>query len=171
MKYIKLYENFKETTQYLRVKDNLEYYSIENYTINDDLTVDVDGDVDLSDQQLAEIPVIFGKVTGDFNVARNNLRSLDGSPYYVGSWFSCTGNELKNLKGSPREIGGSFFCTNNKLESLEGMPSEIGGSFECIGNPNLKRLDSISNIEGKIRCDINVDISTFDGYSKEIVQW
>lgn len=170
MKHIKLFEKFKETTQYLRVKDDLEYYSIENYTINDDLTVDVDGDVDLSNQQLEEIPVIFGKVTGYFNVAINNLKSLEGCPYYVGRWFSCSVNELENLKGSPEEVGGSFFCNNNKLKSLEGMPLEIGGGFECLGNQNLKRLDSISNIEGKIRCNVYVDISTFDGYCKEIVQ-
>lgn len=171
MKYIKLYESFKETTQYLRVKDYLEYYSIENYTINDDLKVDVDGDVDLSDKRLEEIPVIFGKVTGAFNVSRNNLKSLEGSPYYVGSSFFCTSNELENLKGSPVEVVGSFFCNNNRLETLEGMPAEIGRNFDCSDNKTLKKLDSVSNIEGTIRCDIYADISAFDGYCKKIFMY
>jgi hypothetical protein len=166
MKYIKLFEDFKDTSD---LKEKLDSYGIENYTINSDGVIDVDGEVNLANKNLDEIPFNFGKVTDSFIIVNNNLTSLEGCPYYVGGEFACQFNKLKNLKGSPDEIVYNFYASKNNLESLEGMPSEIGGNFYCDGNPNLKELDSISNIEGEIHCDGNVDISKFRGYCKKIV--
>ncbi len=150
MKYIKLFENFKNDSE---LEKQLDKYirnngRIKSYTINEDGTIDVDGTVSIVLQNLTKIPIRFGKVTGDFYVCQNKLKSLEGSPYYV---------------------GGSFYSSNNELTSLEGMPLEIGGDFTCKES-NLKELDSLSNIEGDIYCDKNVDISKFGGYCKNIIQ-
>lgn len=72
MKHIKLFENFKDIDQIC------EDYGIENYRINKDGTVDVDSDVNLSHKELMELPLKFGKVTGNFNCNDNLLTTLEG---------------------------------------------------------------------------------------------
>ena len=58
------------------IKFWLNYHRIENYTINDDLTVDVVGDVDLIRMELTEIPFQFGVIKGSFYCYKNKLTSL-----------------------------------------------------------------------------------------------
>ncbi len=166
MKYIRLFENFNKSD----LESELYRYGIENYTINDDGTIDVDGVVNIGSRKLTKIPFKFGKVTGHFFCNFNNLKSLEGSPYEVGGSFLCYNNHLENLEGSPIEVGGGFDCSDNLLSSLDGMPLEIGREFSCYNNPYLKELISISNIEGQIVCDRNLDLSKFDGYCKKIIQ-
>ena len=105
-----------------------EQYNIINYTVNPDGSIDVDGDVDLSFNDLIELPLRFNKVTGNFNCVVNNLTSLKGSPKWVGGYFSCSYNRLPSLEFSPDYVGSYFSCrceylTNNYCES------EIGGNF------------------------------------------
>ena len=107
---------------------HLERFNIENYTINDDLTVDVAGNVIMDGSNLKSMPVIFGKVGGDFN---------------------CSSNQLTSLEGAPREIGGDFNCVDNELTSLKGSPREVGGDFWCLGN-RLSSFDVIGNVDGEI---------------------
>lgn len=71
--------------------------------INDDLTVDVDGDVNLQQLELKKLPLKFGKVSGNFNCSRNKLESLDGAPHEVGDGFYCSGNKLESLDGVPKK--------------------------------------------------------------------
>lgn len=173
MRHIKLFEDFnKDNGPLITLKTikeaELYKYGIRNYTVNDDGTVDVDGDVYLGVKKLKEIPFKFGIVTGDFDLYFNQLTSLEGAPRIVGGNFGCDSNRLKDLKGSPEEVGGDFNCYKNILTSVDGMPLEIGGDFDCQDNKNLKELDSLSNIEGIIYCDKHIDISKFQGYCKEI---
>jgi hypothetical protein len=150
-------------------KEEIEKYDLEDYTINDDGTIDVDGDVNLRDRELYIIPFKFGKVTGSFHCENNKLESLEGSPYYVGGDFNCYDNNLLDLEFSPAEVVGTFDCSFNSLESLYGMPLEIGGDFNCKSNPDLEEIDSVSNIEGYLYCP-NIDTTKFRGYCKKIIK-
>jgi len=38
---------------------------------------------------------------------------------------------LKSLKGSPEFVGDFYYCFDNNLNSLEGLPKIIGGDFNC----------------------------------------
>ena len=63
----------------MKMVDNLELiekFGIKNYTINVDISIDVDGDVDLRHRELKEIPFNFRIVTGYFHCGYNNLVSL-----------------------------------------------------------------------------------------------
>jgi hypothetical protein len=108
-------------------------YGIENYTINEDGSVDVDGNVNLSYSKLTEIPLKFGKVSGSFYCNKNKLTSLEGSPREVGGHFCCSNNELTSLEGSPNKVG-SFFCSNNELTSLSGISKYISKGIYCEDN-------------------------------------
>jgi hypothetical protein len=96
-------QNTKNTTQffttYEETKDWLDKMEIKNYTINDDLTVDVDGRVDISNKNLKYIPVKFSIVKGDFNLLNNKLTTLIGTPKEVGGFFLCYSNPLTSLEG------------------------------------------------------------------------
>jgi hypothetical protein len=131
MKYIKLFETYKTIDE---IKNWLDKYGIKNYTINDDLTVDVDGDVYLSHNQLTSILVQFKNVGGYFYCYNNQLTSLEGCPSSVGGDFYCSNNQLTSLKGAPSIAGGDFYCSNNQLTSLEGCPSSVSGDFYCYSN-------------------------------------
>ena len=143
-------------------------YDIENYTINDDLTINVNGDVDLKYKELTEFPdyIQFGVVTGFFSCYKNQLTSLRGVPEKVNEDFICSHNRLTSLEGCPKKIGGSFDCNNNKLTSLEGAPEEIEGNFSCNYN-NLTSLNGIpKKVGGKFECYHNHTQFTEDNVKK-----
>ena len=105
-----------------------EKYGITNYTINSDGSIDVDGNVYLSFNDLTELPLSFNKVTGWFDCSRNKLTSLKGCPRWVGGYFGCGYNDLTSLEFSPDYIGGSFWCQYNNLTDNQ-CDTEIGGGF------------------------------------------
>ncbi len=74
-------------------------YRIKNYTINQDGSIDVNGNVNLSSLELTELPLKFNRVSGYFSCSLNKLTSLEGCPSYVGGDFYCSWNELTSLDG------------------------------------------------------------------------
>ena len=187
MKYLKLFEDYKDIDAICQ-----EYY-IENYTINEDGTIDVGGDVFL--QVKNKLPLKFNRVSGnfycndnklvslegaprdlggDFYCNYNNLTSLEGAPKWVGGNFYCNDNKLVSLEGAPRDLGGDFYCRYNQLTTLEGAPKEIGGDFYCEGN-NLTTLEGApKKISGNFYCSDNpLPQLIYDNYQyiEEIIKW
>jgi hypothetical protein len=161
MKYIKIYEDFRTDLDSL-----CEKYGIKNYTIKGE-SVDVDGDVDFSNQKLVKIPIKFGKVSGYFNCYNTRLTSLKNSPKEVGSSFFCDNNALTSLEGGPVYVGGTFYTDNNKLETLEGSPKEVGGDFNCYNNKLVSLKGCPTKIGGALYFK-NSDIYTFEFFPKEV---
>ena len=95
----------------------LKEYDIENYTINDDFTIDVDEGVSLFRKNLTEFPeyIQFGIVKGDFDCEFNHLSSLRGCPREVGKFFDCSYNNLTSLRGAPKKVEDLFDCSNNNI--------------------------------------------------------
>lgn len=118
------------------IKKWLDEYNIKNYTINDDLTIDVKGEVNLRgfiDKKLPDY-IQFRNISVCFKIMDcPNLESLEGCPQKVGGNFDCRYCEkLKSLRGCPEEVGASFACNGcSKLTSLEGCPKKVGKSFYC----------------------------------------
>ena len=122
-------------------------YNIKNYTINDDFTIDVNGNVFLSRRNLKEFPeyIQFRVVGGRFDCRNNNLTSLRGCPREV-EGFYCNVNELTSLEGAPERVGGNFYCDYNKLTTLKGAPKEIGGEFKCNKNSTQFTEDDVRKV-------------------------
>ena len=139
MKHIKPYKIFESaSTNFPTTRDEIvelciNKYGIENYTINDDLSIDVDGDVNLSYGNLEYLPLKFNYVSGNFYCNNNALESLEGSPQTVGGGFQCSQNELKTLEGCPQTVNGNFLCFGNELKDLEYFP-EVSGNVYIKGN-------------------------------------
>jgi len=124
-------------------------YEIKNYTINDDLSIDVDGDIGITFQSLEYLPIKFNYVSGAFVCFFNELVSLKGSPKTVGGYFDCSYNNLKTLEESPQTVNGDFNCHSNLLKTLEGSPKTVGGNFDCSYN-KLKGLEHFPEVSGDI---------------------
>jgi len=133
MKFIKLYESFKD------IDSICKKYGIKNYTINSDGTIDVDGDVYLHNNEFTKLPLKFGKVSGSFHCYANKLTTLEGCPESVGGYFNCFNNQLTTLEGGPQSVSRDFECRYNQLTTLEGGPQSVGGTFAFSGN-KLKDL-------------------------------
>src|ERR1035437_9088810 len=83
----------------------LDEMGIEDYTINDDLTIDVNGSADFNNHHpgrfnLTEFPsyIQFKNVYGSFDIAHNHFKTLRGCPSYVQEDFSCIYNKLISLE-------------------------------------------------------------------------
>jgi hypothetical protein len=126
------------------VAEWLRKYNIRNYTINDDLTVDVDGIVDLKSKCLYRLPVQFGTVAAS---------------------FTCAINYLTSLKNCPHTIGGSFYCSVNDIKSFQYCPKYVGGSFYCVNNSN-----TITSVVSLLESNINGDIFV-DGHVKQTAEY
>jgi len=117
-----------------KIHDLCKQYNIENYSINADGSIDVNGSVDLRHKMLDHMPLKFNKISGNFLCHKNTLTDLVGCPKEVGLKFSCNTNNLNSLLGGPIKVGGNFWCEFNKLTSLEGCPSKVGQGFFCDFN-------------------------------------
>jgi hypothetical protein len=111
------------------IKIWLDKNGITAYTIQDDLTVDVDTHVFLSHKFLTEIPVQFGVVNGSFFCAKNQLKSLKGAPHTIKGAFHCEDNELINLDYCPEFVTEDFNCCRNPIKNIKKFRSQIDGCF------------------------------------------
>lgn len=82
-----------------KIKSWLIKYEITNYTINDDLTVDVHEDVvHLYNKNLTSLPFQFGIIKGNFNCSFNKLTSLEHCPKEVQGNFTCDASLRKDIR-------------------------------------------------------------------------
>jgi hypothetical protein len=152
-----------------------------NYTINPDGSIDVDGEFDnnvnfnpnrspstklrykpLNRHKLTKLPIKFNKVGGNFICNDNELTTLEGAPKEVGGDFLCSRNELTSLEGGPESVGGDFICRNNQLTSLQGAPKKVGGDFYCSRNELTSLEGGPEIIHGDFYCSDN-KITDFKG--------
>ena len=137
-------------------------YDINNYTINDDMSISVDGSVNLSYRNLKSIPIKFKEVGGYFYCYGNQLTSLKYCPETVGGDFYCDNNQLTSLRGCPRTVGGYFSCSNNQLTSLEYCPETVSGYFNCHYNQLTSLKYCPETVGGGFNCYRN-QLTNFDG--------
>ena len=140
---------------------------ISNYSINNDMSIDVDGSVYFGNTifSLKKLPINFNKVTGDFICHREVLTSLDGSPNELGGVFICNFNKLKSLKGCPKIVD-DFQCVANNIQSLEDGPEIVKDMFSIGRNPELNSLKGSPKKIKILNCS-DCNIKTFQ-YFPEI---
>jgi len=121
------------------------------YDLGPDLSVNVNGSVNLAHRNLLCLPINFNTVSGNFYCEGNRLTTLHGAPHYVGGVFDCSFNRLINLNGLPKEISGNLICSNNSFITFEGMDkSMISGDLACFDNFALRSDKSSDMINFKI---------------------
>jgi len=144
MKHIRIFEEFKHGSLTEDQIGWLDDVVKGTWKVNREGKVDVRGDVlCLNHSHMKKIPVVFGKVSGFFNLGKcTQLESLEGSPREVGQYFDCRHcSSLKTLEGSPLIVRHSFYCSGcTSLVSLIGSPRNVSEYFRCSGCTSLKTL-------------------------------
>jgi hypothetical protein len=130
MKYIKKYKIFESTKS---IDDICREYGIQNYTINPDGSVDVDGDVNLTFKGLEKIPIKFGNVKGEFSCYHNKLTSLEGCPKSV-DILRAYNNKLKSFIGTPKVVN-TLQVNDNEILSLKGLEYSSITYLQYSNNP------------------------------------
>jgi len=162
MIYESIYGGFNSNDE---VKQNIESYirrenllNSTEYTINDDLSIDVHGGLYLMNLNwTGRIPIRFGKIEGNVNIEGcNNLTNLKGFPTYVKGDIKINYNpKLESLEGCLiKETNGEFDCSKNKLTSLEFSPEKVNGKFDCSKN-ELTSLEGGPKITKGMLCGYN----------------
>lgn len=110
------------------------------YERQEDGTIFVPGDIDLSGKGLEALPDLSSVVVrGIFNCNDNNLTTLAGAPRETGVFY-CDNNKLTTLEGGPAIVAAAYSCKGNDLVSLKGAPKRTGNVFDCSDN-NLTILE------------------------------
>jgi hypothetical protein len=143
------------------IKKWLDEYNITSYIINDDdLTIDVEGDVYVNYKNIKKLPeyIQFNHIKGSFTMYECGLTTLKGFPKIVDYYFTCGSNKLTTLKYGPEKVffdrsglieGHGYAANNNKLTSLEGLPKSINGTLWVHGNTKKFSVEEITRI-----CDV-----------------
>lgn len=119
-----------------QIENWLKEMNIRNYLINQDMTIDVYGNVDINNKNLTQFPLYinFNKIAGHFRCAHNKIESLRGGPKEIFGVFDCSYNQLKSLEHGPEIVLSTYYCGFNKLKTLKGSPSIAFGRFDCSYN-------------------------------------
>lgn len=173
-----------------QIHDWLSKQGITAFTINDDNSVDVDGDIELGGVRLYKIPVKFSSITGSVTIAECLFQTLEGLPPIIGGDLTVHGMVLHSLAGAPKEVRGSvsldattikdasicpiehvgrhFNISDCKLTKLGQMPTYVGGDFIAMNNP----LTSIAGLPEKIGRNLilshNKLLKSINGISADI---
>jgi hypothetical protein len=109
--------------------------------------------------------LVFGEVSGVFDISDNGLESLKGCPREVEE-FNCSGNLLTTLSGGPDKAA-DYLCANNYLITLDGI-SNNAQNISAPGNS----IESISALGGRpIKGNLflnNNYLTSLDGCPEEI---
>lgn len=123
------------------IKDSLDEYGVKNYTINDDFTIDVNGDVNLEGKDISEFPVHiqFGTIKGDFDCSFNQLTSLKGVPKKIEGNFDCNFNQLTICSDDalPIEVTKNVFC----IDAFKKLPASLEKIFHVQQGKVYTKLD------------------------------
>lgn len=120
----KIYSALKISKENL-IKDFLKESKIENYIINEDGSIDIDGFSSIY-INLNDFPIKIKSVQGTL-IYHAEVSNLKGCPQYISGNFLCRHNKLNSFEGGPKFIGGSLICDNNNITSFEGFPEKVNG--------------------------------------------
>lgn len=123
------------------IDDFCTLYEIENYTINKDMSVDVDGYVDLDSSyykyNISKRPTRMDK---------HKLKKLPFKFNIVTRDFSCNGNELDSFENFPNIVGGCLSVGHNKFYTFDNLPIRLHSliyNYCCYKNPIFEIINKL----------------------------
>lgn len=154
-------------TTFDETKSWLDRQKIQNYTINQDLTVNVHDDVGIIIDEY--IPVQFRQVTGNFIILQSqHIKSLKGVPLESCRDFGCRNQYISRVDYLPQKILGNVDLRFNSIYEIPAFAHcVIEGSIDLSEN----NISSLKGIQKKVKTDFNVGgnaLSTLLGGPEEV---
>jgi Leucine-rich repeat (LRR) protein len=151
----------------------LKEMMVKDYSINTDLSVDLNENFSIVDAPMEILPFKINKIDGQFKVSGTHINSLENFPKKIDGDFTLLNNfELHSLEGFPQEIKGEVNLYFNGLRSLKGMPQTLPNvtDFDCSHN-QLTSLEHGTSVFGKRLNYIcsNNNLRSLKGVPKEIM--
>jgi hypothetical protein len=137
-----------------------------DYELDDQGRLNVTGNVEIK-QNMEELNVEFGVVTGNFSAKSIKLKSLKGFPIEVTGNLDISRNDLVDLEGCTQIVGGNFIANNNDLITTKGFPQSVGGNVELQDN----YITGLFDMPDTLNRDLNIfnnDITNFKGFPRKI---
>ena len=126
--------------------------------INDDLTVDVAGNVGIRfGNDVKDLPCKFNRINGNFFIELSFAIDdfIDKFPERVEGKLSITNCGLDSLKNLPTKyVGKDFDCSSNNLQTFEGLPEHIVGDINADSN-DIYTCEFLENFEGDVSLYLN----------------
>lgn len=133
------------------IEEICKLHNIRNYTINDDKSIDVTGNISFFSNGITELPLNFNKVDGDFDLSFNNLTTLKGIPKEVNSLY-LVHNELTRLDYVPEIVKTHLDLSFNKLTDMKDLNRIKSIGTLNLGANKITNLYDIPNVEHKFNC-------------------
>ena len=122
---------------------DFEAIAMDEYVINDDLSIDVMGKVVIRAADF--IPFNFRYVSGDFRCNHTRIISLKGSPIEIGGSFNCSDTNIFTLEHGPRAVMEAYDCRRTGVTSLSFGPIEVGGTLSVPGGCDIPKVPARTN--------------------------
>jgi hypothetical protein len=136
------------------------------YELDDQGRLNVAGNVEIK-QNMEELNVEFGVVTGNFSAKSIKLKSLKGFPIKITGNCDISRNDLVNLENCTQIIGGNLIANNNDLTSTKGFPQSVGGNVELQDNYITELVDMPDTLNKDLNI-FNNDITSFKGFPRKM---
>lgn len=151
MNYIKPYQIFDNNQEHPgfpktkeEVKKMCKNFGIEEYLINDDLSIDVYNHFRFPIGGQAYIPLNFNEITGNFTFRHSSLKSLKGCPKIIGGSLDVSWNNLRSFEDGPNEIKRNLICNTNNIKTLKGFP-KVNGKINIKDNSVYSLINTFIN--------------------------
>ena len=116
-----------------QIKTWLDNNHVLNYDIvnfNNDLFVNIFGNLNLPYLDLEYLPFKFNVIKGDFFCNHNKLKSFNNFPEIIEGNLYCYNNYFYNFNEIPKIILGNLDCSFNSITNIEDLNKiKLGGLF------------------------------------------
>ena len=136
-----------------RIQKWLDDHDVTNYTINQDNTVDVAGDLNLNGLRFKKLPVTFNKVDGSIYLVSSLLETLEGLPATVPGDLHLNATKLQTTKGMPSQIDGSLDISESVFPTFVGSGLKIIEADLILTKTIIKSFDECPEVGGDIRLE------------------
>lgn len=151
-----------------RIRKWLDDHEVTNYTINQDNTVDVAGNLILNGLRFKKLPVTFNKVDGNIYLASSLLESLEGLPSVVHGDLHLNATKLRTTKGMPSQINGSLDISGSEFPSFVGSGLESVADDLIINKTVISSFEQCPKIGGDLRLDASTGFASLNGMPSTI---
>jgi hypothetical protein len=144
------------STQLKMLEQYLKKIDVKNFTIAPDMSVSVNGSVDVKMQPHKKVPCKFTKVTGNFTWTGGEITTMENFPDEVGGNLDASNNNITSLVGLPK-VGEDIHLQQNQIASYQGLPTEVNGDLDIYANP---AADIVEHLPSKINGSLSIGSSS-----------